>query len=221
MERNNQLKDSLGRFMRNMFDLMVLNWLWLLCCLPVITIGPATCAVYSVTLKMAREESFSTVKCFFQEFKNSFVQGLASGLIALLLLLVAAGDAWFALQQTGYMHTVFLAVAISIAAVAMSFIAYVFPLQARFKNSLKQHVINAFSLVFVSPLKTLQLWLILLAPWLFAIGLPQIAVGLLGFLYILFGFSGPMYINSRILRSIFDKVAGADEAAPPPMQEEQ
>ena len=54
MEQQNKLNDSVLRFFHDLFDLMVVNWLWILCCIPVVTIGPATCGMYAVTLKLAR-----------------------------------------------------------------------------------------------------------------------------------------------------------------------
>ena len=53
MDKRNVLKDSFLDFMHALYDLTILNWLWLLCCLPIVTIGPATAAVYAGTLKMA------------------------------------------------------------------------------------------------------------------------------------------------------------------------
>ena len=48
MSEKNKLASSLGLFLRRMFDLMVLNVLWLLCCLPVFTFGPASSALSRV-----------------------------------------------------------------------------------------------------------------------------------------------------------------------------
>ena len=42
-----------------------------------------------------------------------------------------------------------------------------------------------------------------------ALLLPQVVLAMLGFLYLIFGFSGPAYLNSRILRDVFDKVNGS------------
>ena len=54
MDRD-KLKASFGRFMRAMADLLILNVLTLFCSLPIITIGPVLCALFSVTLKIARD----------------------------------------------------------------------------------------------------------------------------------------------------------------------
>ena len=37
-------------------DMVILSILWIVCCIPIFTIGPATAALYHVTLKLARKE---------------------------------------------------------------------------------------------------------------------------------------------------------------------
>ena len=43
-------------FMGRVADLMILNLLCIVCCIPVVTAGPAIAAMYYITLKMARNE---------------------------------------------------------------------------------------------------------------------------------------------------------------------
>ena len=52
------------RFIGKLGDLVLLNLLWLVCCIPVFTAGAATTAVYYVTLKLVRDEDDSTIKSF-------------------------------------------------------------------------------------------------------------------------------------------------------------
>ena len=70
-----------------MFDLILLNILWLLCSVPFITIGASTTALYSVTLKMAANEEGYIIRGFWDAFKKSFKQ---STLVWLILLAVGA-----------------------------------------------------------------------------------------------------------------------------------
>ena len=55
---------ALGKVM----DLILLSALWIACCIPIITIVPATAALYYVTIKMARKEETRTVVGFFYAF---------------------------------------------------------------------------------------------------------------------------------------------------------
>jgi len=219
MERNNKLKDSLLKFLNDLFDLMVLNWFWMLCCIPVITVGPATCAMYSVTLKLVRDEPANVAKDFFRGFRENFKAGLLLGLPAVLLPVVAAGDAWFAMQQTGWMESLYLVIAVIIAVIWLLFIGYTFALQAMFDAPLKVQILNACKLTFVAPGKAIAIWLLLLLPVILILVLPPAALKALGFLYIAAGFSGPVYFASRIQRNVFDRVNGSPLVEPPTASE--
>jgi uncharacterized membrane protein YesL len=220
MKQQNKLKDSLLGFLQNLFDLTVLNWLWLLCSLPLVTLGPATCGLYTVTLKLARGESVSPVKDFFRGFRENLKSGILLGLAALLLLAAAAGDAWLALQLEGTFHRVYLVTAVMVGVIFLIVITYAFALQAMFESPLKTQLANAFRLAVIAPGKTLALWLILLIPVLAALVLPPVAVGMLGFLYIVVGISAPVFWASHILRDLFDRVNGAPLREPMPASEE-
>lgn len=219
MEQQNKLKDSTLRFFHDLFDLMVVNWLWILCCLPVVTIGPATCGLYAVTLKLAREEPVNPLKDFFRGLRDNFKAGLLLELAAALPLVVAAGDIWFALQQTGFMKSLYYALAVIAAMLSLSMIGYAFALQAMFNNTLKQQLLNALKLALVAPGRTILIWLLLSIPVVAALTMPPAVLQVLGFLYLVAGFSAPAYAASRILRHIFDRVNGAPIGEMPPTTE--
>lgn len=208
MNWQNTLRNSLENALRTLADVMVLNWLWFFCCLPVITAGPATCAMYAVTLKLARKEPVSCIRDYFRAFRSNLKNGLILGIIALAALAVAVGDALFALEQTGMYQIVYLVLATVLGLLLLTFICYCFALQAMFDNPLKTQIKNGFLLALTSPGKTIMLWMITSFPILAAIFLPVDVLRAGGFLYLICGFSGPVYLNSQILRNIFDKING-------------
>lgn len=209
MEKTNPLLESLGSFLRTAWDLMVLNWLFILCSLPVITVGPALCAMLAVTLKLARGEPVYGAKDFFRNFRANFRPALLMGLLAGVLLVVAAGDLVFALQQSGSFRSLYLILGIFLCSLALTLISYGFGLLAMFENPLKLQLSNAFRLAFLAPGKTVAMWMIWLFPILALVALPLNVVWPLGFLYVLAGASAPAYFNSRILRDVFDRINGA------------
>ena len=83
------------RFIGKLGDLILLNLLWTVCSIPVITIGASTTAVYYVTLKMVRDENDSTVRSFFHSFKANFNQATAIWAIFLAVGLILAFDIRF------------------------------------------------------------------------------------------------------------------------------
>lgn len=57
-----------NQFMTKIFDLAVLNILWTLTSLPLITIGASQIALYTMTLKMVRNEEGKIVAGYFKNF---------------------------------------------------------------------------------------------------------------------------------------------------------
>jgi len=205
-DRNSTLKASLKRFLTNAWDLFMLNICWIVCSLPVLTMGPATSALFSVLLKIVQEEPVAPVKEFFQALKRNFKQAFVLGLIALLVAFVGYVDYQYAILQDGTFKTVFLIVTGILAALWLIFVTYVFPLQARFENTLKGHVLNAFAMAIVAPGKTVSAWLILAFPILAVLVYPDYAITYLGWLYFMYGASLPFYWVAGIVSKVFQKI---------------
>ena len=70
-------------FFMKLGDMIILHLLWLLCCIPVVTIGPSTVAAHYVALKLVRDEGRSVPHMFFKSFQQNLRQGIPMGLIAL------------------------------------------------------------------------------------------------------------------------------------------
>ena len=81
------LDSPLMNVLNKMADLMWLNILTLICCIPVITAGAALTSMHYVALKIVRNEESYITRSFFKSFKTNFRQAT---LIWLLLMLVAA-----------------------------------------------------------------------------------------------------------------------------------
>ena len=73
-------------FMGRVADLLLLNFLCILCCIPVVTAGASITALYYVTLKMARDEESYIARSFFRSFKQNFKQSTIINIIMLLEL---------------------------------------------------------------------------------------------------------------------------------------
>ena len=216
MEQQNKLKESTIRFFHDLFDLLLVNCLWLLCCLPVITIGPATCGMYAVTLKLAREEPVNPLKDFLRGLRDNFKAGVLLELLVAVLVVFTAGDLWFAQLQSSWMQTLYITLALVTGMACLILISYAFPLQAMFRAPLKIQILNALKLTAVAPVKSILLWAVLSVPVVAALTLPLEVLKLIGVMYLIVGFSGPAYGASRILRDIFDRVNGTpDEVVPP------
>lgn len=78
--------DILGR---EFWALLLVNLIYLLFCLPIVTIGPATAALYRVTVTMVRDKNVYAWRDFWEAFKSNWKQGLLFG-IPFTLFLIAA-----------------------------------------------------------------------------------------------------------------------------------
>lgn len=126
-----------------MADLVMLSALWFVCCLPVITIGASTTALYYVAMKIVRnEEDVKIAPAFFQGFKSNFKQATVMNIISLVLgaVFVADGYYWFFAQ--GSMATISFAIFFAMLIWLMCIMFYAYPLQAQFYNTVKQTLIN-------------------------------------------------------------------------------
>ena len=217
MSEKNKLASSLGLFLRRMFDLMVLNILWLLCCLPVFTFGPASSALARVMITLVRGGSEAVAKNYFIAFRRDFGRAVVLGLIGLAGLAIAVSDILYAVSLSGGMKILFLIVAVLVSSLVFSYLAYIFALHAFFENSIAGQIRNALSLAAASPMETLAIWLCFAVPVAAILLLPQIVLVYIGFLYILFGVSCPAYFAAKHQAKV---IARFDGTQPPSQKDE-
>ena len=124
-------------------DLVILSFLWFVCCIPVVTIGASTTAMYYVAMKIVRnEEDVKVTSTFFHGFKSNFKQATALNLISLALGAVLAADCWYWFFAKGSMATISFGIFAAMFIWLLCIMFYVYPLQAQFYNTVKQTLIN-------------------------------------------------------------------------------
>ena len=72
----------------------LLNLLWFVCSLPIVTIGASTTALYYASLKLVRDEDHHIVSQFFRSFRENFKQATVLWLILLGAGLFLAADGY-------------------------------------------------------------------------------------------------------------------------------
>ena len=80
------------RALSRLADLMILNLIFVVCCIPIVTIGPALTAMHYVTLKMVDNEEGYIVRGFFKSFRQNLRQAIIIWVIMLLLGCLLATD---------------------------------------------------------------------------------------------------------------------------------
>lgn len=187
-------------FLSNLTDVVILNVLCLICCIPIVTIGPSISALHYVTLKMAREEEIMVIKYFFKAFKENFKQSLLAWLGFLVITAVFFLD-YRILKVMEIENAKVLLMIVGAIYLFLCFTTmYVFPLIARFENPLKQTLKNALFMSILHIFKTIVMAVIYALPFIL---LPLHYNVILVFLLV--GLSGPAYINSFIWKSIFKR----------------
>ena len=129
----------------------MLNVLWFVCSLPIVTMGAATTALYYACLKIVRDEDSHVAAQFFRSFRQNFRQATQIWLILLGcgLFLGLDGYILYHLRLTsggtmGVIWTLALAAVIAAAIVLVIVLEHVFPLLASVENTNKAMLKNAF-----------------------------------------------------------------------------
>lgn len=76
---------AFSTFVNRLIDLVILNIIFIVCCLPVITMGPACSALYYSVVKSIRQQRSYCVREFFREFRASLKKGILVHLILMAL----------------------------------------------------------------------------------------------------------------------------------------
>ena len=90
-----------------MADLLILNLVTLVCCLPIVTAGAAFTAMHYVLLKIVRGEEGYVVKTFFRAFKENLLQGTILWIIMVIVYAALFVD-WRILRMQGNEFPVFM-----------------------------------------------------------------------------------------------------------------
>lgn len=123
-------------YLRKLKDWIVLSILWVLCSVPIITVGAATAALYYVTLKMVKHEDLAVVRSFFKAFKDNLKQGIPLALILLICGGVLCVDCVYFSGFAGAKGIILSVIFYSLTASFLCMAFYVFPFQAQFSNTI-------------------------------------------------------------------------------------
>lgn len=191
--------------MTKVADLIILNLLFLLCSLPIFTIGAALSSMYSVTMKLAKGEEPSILKEFFKAMTINFKSSTIIWVINLLVFMVIYFDLYFV---EGILHSSlgdFLRISfLTLSLIFFTMSSYAFPMVAKFYNSTGNYLKNSFLMALKHLPGTFLILIINLIP-LAAFLIGSFVLGFSIYLYLLLGFSFSAYINSFTFNKIFDK----------------
>lgn len=191
-------------FLSRLADLFWLNLLFIICCIPVVTIGAATTALYYVTLKMAKDEEGYITRSYFKSFKENFKQATLIWIMFMIVMFVmfmdlriSRGDNLAEFFNTPAVGNVVFVAVFVLAVVVVMTLTYVFPILAQFDNTVKNTVKNAFLISIRHLPYTFVMIVVAAVPFVFIWFFPAF------FILVLIMFSAIAYLNSKIFNRIF------------------
>lgn len=220
MSRFFNMDNGFFQVLSRIADLMILNIIFLITCIPIVTIGAAWTALYYVTLKMIRNEESYIVRSYFKSFKENFKQSTIMWLIALVLLVLLFFDYRIVNVMDGSIRQAML-IGLTVVALFLAMIlTYLFPLQSKFYNTIKNTTKNALLMSIRHLPQTVIMLVITVAAVLITFfNNWTISYGLL--FWILLGFATIALANSWFLVRIFDKYIPKDEEEETPAPDEE
>ncbi len=192
--------------MENAGDWIILNILFVLTSLPVVTIGASLTAFYRVALRRQRGESSYAAREYLSAWKKEWRQSTALWIPILLAGCLLLFDLCY-VENLGKAYAAAIGIVIVIWAILFS---YAFPLQARFQNSIKNTLKNALALAVAHLPDTLLILLINSIPFA-CVAAGTFAVMMALPIYAFAGFALTVRINSIFFAKIFTELIEKSE----------
>lgn len=211
------LDSPLMQALNKLADLLWLNVLTMICCIPIITVGPSLTAMHYMALKIARNEEGYITRGFFKSFKDNFKQGVIIWLIQLFVILVLAGDflimGYSGLEFNQFLHVILLAIAIMVFFISM----FLYPVLAKFENTVFRTIRNALFVGVLQFPKTVLMMVMTVLPVVLFFMFEQLIP-----IVFLFGLSVPAWLSAKLYDKFFRKLEEQYlEANQPEVKEEE
>lgn len=135
LKRFFDLNNPVWRLMGFLSDMLLLTVIWALFCIPVLTIGPSTMALFKVCAIQLRGEDQGVIKNFLNCFMEQFNSSLILGLMTTITIGMLITSSYYYNSLTSKISTFLLFVCLFSLLVIISLLLYVLPLKAVLKNS--------------------------------------------------------------------------------------
>lgn len=193
-----------SKFMRAMSrvgDLLLLNFFFLLSCVPVVTIGAAVTALYTVCFRFGTEREAGVIRSYFQAFREDFKQATGLWLIVLLCGVTSGLNTCVFYAMSGPIRWLFVVFAILFVLVLL-IAGYIFPLLSQFNNDSKSTLKNALILSLGYLPRSVVIAGLNVFPFVL-MALNFYAFLQMGFLWAALYFSAAAFANTFLLKKVF------------------
>ncbi|MER0122868.1 DUF624 domain-containing protein [Streptococcus sp. ZJ100] len=194
----------LMRVCEKILDLVTLNLLFLISCLPIVTIGIAKISLYRTLQEVRDGRGVRVIRLYIHTFKAEWKYGLALGGIEILVSIICLMNLLLFRGQTAMVFQGMKMLAFGLFFLMSMVMLYAYPLAARFEQSLQELLQTAFVLAGLHFLWTfamlgfvaLLVFLLIGSSWTIVFG---------GMFFLLAGFSSLGYLQLGIFEPIFRK----------------
>lgn len=202
MKKFFDIDNPLMRFLTLMVDLVIINVMTIVFMIPIVTAGASLTAMNYVLLHLHRKDETYVAKMFIKSFKENFKQGIPEGLLFYLMALVTTVDLWAMHASDSKMLTFLMIVISIIAAFLIVVFVYIFALQSRYENTVKETILNAFKLAVGNLPRTVLMMVI----WIIWIGAMIYFHRFSLLVFIIYGLTLPGYLCTMLYDRVFVKL---------------
>ena len=184
-------------------DIIVVNILFIICSIPIFTIGASMSAMYYTLLKKQRTgETGGIIKLFFKGFKDNFKKSTIAWLLFMLIAFVFSLD-FNLFGKGGPQENKLMYYTSVIFFILICFIAiYLFPVISAFENTLKNLILQSIYMAAKNFIFTIIIMILYTLPAYFLLASPQVfMVGI--FILIVCGFGLIAYVSSFMFIKAF------------------
>ena len=159
-------------------DVVTISALFLLFCLPVVTIGASVTALYYTVYRKYYKKSDSISKDFIHSLKDNLKNGIIVHMIYLIYCAVAGFNIYFAFFGWGDIRLPdwYMIVSLLPLLPIVFTMPFVYALMARFDNGIKGTLKNSFTLCMINFPKFILIWFIVIIALAICIGFPPAAL---------------------------------------------
>jgi uncharacterized membrane protein YesL len=187
-------------------DMMLLNLIFILTCLPIFTIGASITALYTVTMNLAKEVEISPVRDYLSAFKTNFKKATFLWMILVVLGGVLGAETFFLLLVELKIKSFLLIIQGGLLLFYLSMLIVTFPLLSNFSSGPKKTLSQAVAIPFYWFPESMALIAINIIP-IFFTGLIFMDFPWVMMIWGFIGFSSVAYLASFVLNRIFQKMS--------------
>ena len=197
-------ESKLQRGLETFGNIFLVNILFILFSIPIVTVGASLTAMYTVMLRIVRKEDSMTGRGFVNAFRENFKKATVIWLMVIAACVVIYGELVYVTNFTGPIVQFYSILVMAEVVLLVIILPFLFPLVARYDNTVWNTIKNAFLL----SVSNLGAWLKVALAWFAPIALsayyPVLFFGT-WYLWIIIGFGLIGFGTSHTINRVFKR----------------